>query len=137
MKVGKDGKLKLSKGERQFGNFIIKNEADYVKISDVCGYFTHRISKMLLMGRMIEGAFKDKEEMWLEHYAALVWYFSNVVADPQFFLDINKACHDCAHRHPELYGINEDLTEEEDKEILEEVKESERVIGKMREELEG
>ena len=24
MKVGKDGKLKLSKDERQFGNFIIK-----------------------------------------------------------------------------------------------------------------
>jgi hypothetical protein len=32
MKVGKDGKLKLSKDERQIGNFIYKNEPEYIKI---------------------------------------------------------------------------------------------------------
>lgn len=132
MKVEKDGKLKLSKDERQFGNFVVKNEADYVKISDINSNLTHRISKMLLVGKMIEGAIDGKETEWIEHYATMVWYFSNIVADPQFFLDIHKACNDCAHRHPELYGIKTEVTEEEDAKILKEIKETEEIIEEIK-----
>ena len=135
MKVGKDGKLKLSKDEKQFGNFIIKNEAEYVKITDINGNMSHRLSKHLNMGQMLAIAIKDKQTAWIENYSALVWLFSNIVTDEQFFLDINKACEDCVMRHPEIYGIKETLSEEEDKEILEEVKGTEEAIEELKKEM--
>ena len=135
MKVGKDGKLKLSKDEKQFGNFIIKNEAEYVKITDINGNMSHRLSKNLNMGQMLAIAIKDKQTTWIENYSALVWLFSNIVTDEQFFLDINKACEDCAMRHPEIYGIKETISEEEDKEILEEVKGTEEAIEELKKEM--
>ena len=132
MKVGKDGKLKLSKDERQFGNFIIKNEAEYVKITDINGNMSHRLSKNLNMGNMIAMAIKDKQTNWLEHYSALVWLFSNIVADEQFFLDINKACEDCINRHKEMYGIHENISDADDKEILSDVQAFEEEVNKAK-----
>ena len=134
MKVGKDGKLKLSKDERQFGNFIIKNEAEYVKITDINGNMSHRLSKNLNMGQMLAIAIKDKQTAWLENYSALVWLFSNIVTDEQFFLDINKACGECVNRHPELYGIKTDVTAEEDAEMLKETKETQEFIEELKKE---
>ena len=135
MKVGKDGKLKLSKDEKQFGNFIIKNEAEHVKITDINGNMSHRLSKHLNMGQMLAIAIKDKQTTWIENYSALVWFFSNIVTDEQFFLDINKACEDCVMRHPEIYGIKETLSEDEDKAILDEVKGTEEAIEELKKEL--
>lgn len=134
MKVGKDGKLKLAKDERQFGNFIIKNEAEYVKITDINGNMSHRLSKNLNMGQMLAIAIKDKQTTWLENYSALVWLFSNIVTDEQFFLDINRTCEDCVNRHPELYGIKPDVTAEEDAEILQEAKETIEAIEELKKE---
>ena len=135
MKVGKDGKLKLSKDEKQFGNFIIKNEAEHVKITDINGNMSHRLSKHLNMGQMLAIAIKDKQTTWIENYSALVWLFSNIVTDEQFFIDINKACEDCVMRHPEIYGIKETLSEDEDKAILDEVKGTEEAIEELKKEL--
>ena len=134
MKTTKDGKLKLSKDERQFGNFIIKNEAEYVKITDINGNMSHRLSKNLNMGQMLAIAIKDKQTAWLENYSALVWLFSNIVTDEQFFLDINKACGDCVNRHPEIYGINTNVTAEEDAEMLKETKETQEFIEELKKE---
>ena len=134
MRVSKDGKLKLSKDERQVGNFVVKNEELHFKICDINSNITHRVSKMLNIGRYLEEAWKRKESTFLENYACLVWVFSNVVTDPQFFLDIDKACRDCINRHKDLYGIKEDLTDEEDKEILDEAKGVYEDIEKLKEE---
>lgn len=118
MKVTKDGNLKLSKDERQYGNFIFKNEAEHIKICDINSNLTHRVSKQLNIGQMMTIALKDKQTVWLEDYAALLWLFSNIVTDEQFFVDIDKACNDCANRHPELYGIEPNISKKDDDEIL-------------------
>jgi hypothetical protein len=131
MKVGKDGKLKLSKDERQIGNFVFKNEAEYIKISDINSNMTHRVSKSLNIGRMLEMALKEKNTNWLHNYAAMTWNFSNIVTDEQFFLDIDKACVDCVNRHKEFYGITEDITADADKEILDDVKKTQEAIEKI------
>ena len=130
MKVGKDGKLKLSKDERQYGNFIWKNETEYIKISDINGNLTHRVSKELTIGQMMEIALKEKQGVWLENYATLLWYFSNIITDEQFFVDIDRVCNECAHRHPEIYGLVPNISKEEDDEIL---KESEEVYHAVEE----
>ena len=123
MKVTKEGKLKLAKNETQIGSFVFKSEEYHVKITDINSNLSHRVSTALNIGKMIEAALKDKMENWLHNYAAMVWNFSNIVTDEQFFLDIDKACVDCVNRHKEFYGIDEDIATERDQEILEESKE--------------
>lgn len=130
MKVGKDGRLKLSKDERQYGNFIWKNEAEHIKICDINGNLTHRVSKKLTIGQMMEIALKEKQTVWLENYATLLWLFSNIVTDEQFFVDIDKACNECAYRHPEIYGLEPNISKVEDDEIL---RESEEVYNAVEE----
>lgn len=133
MKVGKDGKLKLSKDERQIGNFIYKNEADHIKVMDINSAVTHRVGKHLNIGRMLEMALKERKDNWLENYASMLWLFSNIVTDEQFFLDIDKACVDCVNRHKDFYGIKDDITTEQDAEILQEAKETYEAIEELKE----
>lgn len=122
MKSTKDG-IKLAKNEYRVGNFVYKNEENHIKIFDINTALTHRVAKALNIGRMLEIALKDKKEQWLHNYASMVWLFSNIVTDEQFFLDIDKACVGCVNRHKEFYGIKEDITPKEDNEILQESKE--------------
>ena len=133
MKVGKDGKLKLSKDERQIGNFIYKNEPEHIKICDINSQMTHRVAKHLNIGRMLEMALKERKDQYLANYAAMTWLFSNIVTDEQFFLDIDKACVGCVNRHKDFYGIKEDITTEEDTEILQEAKETYEAIEELKE----
>lgn len=134
MKVGKDGKLKLSKDERQIGNFIYKNEPEHIKICDINSQMTHRVAKHLNIGRMLEMALKEKKDQYLANYAAMTWLYSNIVTDEQFFLDIDKACVACVNRHKEFYGIKEDITPEADKEILKEAQETYEAIEELKKE---
>lgn len=134
MKVTKDGKLKLSKDERQIGNFIYKNEPEYIKICDVNSQMTHRVAKHLNISRMLEKALKERQDNWLSNYAAMTWFYSNIVTDEQFFVDINKACVFCVNRHKDFYGIKEDIPTEEDAEILQESKEVYEAIEEMKKE---
>lgn len=134
MKTTKDGKLKLSKDERQIGSFVYKDEPEYIKICDINSQMTHRVAKHLNIGRMLEMALKEKQDNYLANYAAMTWLYSNIVTDEQFFLDIDKACVDCVNRHKEFYGIKEDITPEQDKEILEESKEVYEAIEELKKE---
>ena len=131
MKTTKDGKLKLTKGERQIGNFIFKNEPEYIKISDINSAMTHRVSKHLNIGRLLEMALKERSDNYLANYASMTWLYSNVVTDEQFFMDINKACVDCVERHKEFYGIKDDIAPETDKEILDEVQGVQEAIREL------
>ena len=79
-------------------------------------------------------ALKEKKDQYLANYAAMTWLYSNIVTDEQFFLDIDKACVACVNRHKEFYGIKEDITPEQDKEILEESKEVYDAIEELKKE---
>jgi hypothetical protein len=134
MKTTKEGRLKLAKGERQIGNFIYKDEPEYIKISDINSAMTHRVSKHLNIGRMLEWALKERSDNYLANYASMTWLYSNIVTDEQFFLDIDKACVDCVNRHKEFYGIKDDIAPETDKEILDESKEVYGAIEELKKE---
>ena len=134
MKVSKAGKFKLAKNAKQVGNFIIKNEDLYVNIHDINSAISHRVRKHLNVGRILEMAFKSNDTNGLHNYASLVWLFSNIAPDQEFFMDINKACVNCANRHKELYNLKEDLTIEEDKEILDDAKATTEAIEELKKE---
>lgn len=131
MKTTKEGRLKLAKGERQIGNFIYKDEPGYIKISDINSAMTHRVSKHLNIGRLLEMALKERSDNYLANYASMTWLYSNIVTDEQFFMDINKACVDCIERHKEFYGIKDDIAPETDKEILDEVQGAQEAIREL------
>lgn len=133
MKTTKEGRLKLAKGERQIGNFIYKDEPEYIKISDINSAMTHRVSKHLNIGRLLEIALKERSDNYLANYASMTWLYSNIVTDEQFFMDINKACVDCVERHKEFYGIKDDIAPETDKEILDEVQGAQEAIEELKE----
>lgn len=120
MKV-KDGKLKLSKNERQVGSFVFKREAEHIKVTDINGAMSFRISNRAFQsGRLLEMMLQEKEQMFLHNYAAMVWNFSGVIPDEAFMLDINAACVACVNRHKEFYGIKEGISVEEDNRIVDE-----------------
>jgi hypothetical protein len=123
MKITKDGRLKLTKDERRIGNFVWKNEGEHIKVCDIGSQMVHKVAKHLNVGRLLEMALTEKNDNWLANYAAMTWLYSNVIADKQFFIDINKACTDCVERHKEFYGIKEEISKEEDDEILQESRE--------------
>ena len=133
MKQTENG-IKLAKNEYRCGNFVYRNESTHIKIFDINSQVTHRVGKHLNVGRLIEIALKEKNEVWLGNYASMVWLFSNIVTDEQFFLDINKACVDCVNRHKDFYGIKENISADEDAEILEEAKEVYEAIEELKKE---
>lgn len=132
MKTTKEGRLKLAKGERQIGSFVYKDEPEYIKISDINSAMTHRVSKHLNIGRLLEMALKERSDNYLANYASMTWLYSNIVTDEQFFMDINKACVDCVERHKEFYGIKDDIAPETDKEILDEVQGAQEAIEELK-----
>ena len=104
MKVGKDGKLKLSKDERLVGNFVYKNEPEHIKIMDINGSMSVRLSKTAL------------------NSGRLLYNITGLLVDEQFMVEANDLCISCVNRHKEFYGIEEDLPLSRDKEILDEAK---------------
>ena len=134
MKVGKDGKLKLSKDERRIGSFVIKNEENYIKICDIQSQFSHRVSKLLNIGRQLEMALKEDKTTWLHNYVSMVWNFSNMITDAEFMIDVDNACIACVNRHKEFYGLEEDITPERDAEILKEAQETYEAIEELKKE---
>lgn len=125
---------KLPKNTRQIGNFLFKNEENHIKICDINSQMTHRVGKHLNIGRFLEMGLKEKDDNSLANYATLLWLFSNILPDVEFVKDINKACTDCVNRHKDFYGIKEDITPEEDKEILQEAKETYEAIEELNKE---
>jgi hypothetical protein len=135
MKVGKDGKLKLSKDERQVGNFVYKNEPEHIKIMDINGSISVRISKTALQsGRLLDIQMQNKENGFLHNYAALLYNFIGVLMDEQFMVDAVNLCVDCVNRHKEFYGLKADITGKEDAEALQELKETTEAIEELKKE---
>lgn len=134
MRIGKDGKLKLSKGERQVGSFVYKREPEHVKIMDINGTVTHRISSRFLQsGRLLDMQLDHKEDVFLHNYAAMIYNLSGVLPDEEFMVAIDNACRACVNRHKEYYGIKENISAEEDKEILEESKQVYDAVEELKE----
>ena len=119
--------FKKRKNDVQVGNYVYHIENGYVKVKDVAGNTSHRISTLTLKGRFVLDAIRryrdDKSTAkWLENYSAIMLNVLLCVPDNDFFADLNTACLACISRHKNLYSIKEDISKEEDDAILEEEK---------------
>ena len=113
-------KLKISKKDVRVGNFAFHAESDFVKVYDINNIMSHRISTLTPKGKILAMALEDRDanERWLMNYVAVMFNVLSCVPDPEFFADLNRAAEACLSRHKDLYGIKEDISEEEDAAIL-------------------
>lgn len=135
----KKKKVKKSKKHVQIGNYILRVffEDDFpvtiqVKVvSAVWEMFFHdptsQIFQLLLM------AFEDKQlSKWLELYMFVCYTTCGLAMDGNFIEDVMRAYEDFLTRNASfLYGMNQDISKEEDDEILEQVKEVEGLLHDM------
>jgi len=137
MKVTSKGKVKLQRGEFRLGNFVVGRENGRIKVSDIGGLVSHRISEGIAKGAvlrmMCENVLKkaDGAERVMQNYIAVMHNVLSCIPDNEFYTDLIAAVEACMNRHKDLYGITDDVDAEKDAEVLKE----EREIAETEEQL--
>lgn len=116
-------KFKISPNDIRVGNFVYHDESNHIKISDIQGNVTHRISKFVAKGQILMAAMQNSKEdegqkTYLENYAVVTFNFLSAVPDSQLFSEVLQSTVDCINRHKDIYGIKEDIAKKEDDQIL-------------------
>ncbi len=121
MKIIK-GKVALDKRDFRVGNFVYTREPEHIKVQDIGQVVAHRISLNIAKGQLLDMMLSDKEKYakMLEMYAVSMYNVLSVAPDMEFYEQVYKATEDCAKRHRDLYGIKENISDEDDAKILKE-----------------
>lgn len=125
-------KFKINKSDKRIGNFVYHPENDAVKLSDISGLITHRVSTLIPKGQFIAGAIENDYDKWLEAYAVVMFNVLSCVPDEQFLNELNNAAVNCVERHPQLYGLKKDIDKAEDDAILKDQKEYHEAIESLK-----
>ena len=129
MKLDKDNRIKLAKNERRIGNFVIKNEAEHVKVMDIGQLFTHRAAKSTPIGQYLAICYDalekgDSTGLGLRNWLSVIFAAFSVIPDIEFLERVITECEACLKRHPDVYGAPADPgTDEENAEAEAEAKE--------------
>lgn len=138
MKVGKDGSVKLEKGEVRIGNFFVKLENDHIKIQDLNSCFSFRVWTRLPIGiwlsNMYDGAVSGSKGAveTLKVYISTMWSVFSVAPDDGYVKDALAMAQSALERHPDWYGVKNDATLEEESDALEEVRDMVEFEDEMR-----
>lgn len=127
MKVSKEGKVKLEKGERRYGNFFIKDEVDNerIRVIDLNSCFSVLVSKRMPLGIWMDNILNmgEKGEETIKTWIGAMWSVLSMAPDQEYVEDLIRAADANLKRHPDWYGGSlEEATEEDDEKALEEVK---------------
>lgn len=119
----------MEKDEVRVGNFFVKREEEHIKIVDLNGVFSFRANRRMAIGIWLENIWAravNGEEValsTLKTYIATMWSVFSVAPDDDYIGDMLKVAQDALERHPDWYGIKSDVTDEEDAEVIQEVRE--------------
>lgn len=108
--------VRVAKGDVRIGGFVFHPEEGFVKVSDLGGFFTHRVSTLCVKGRMLAMAVAERRDDYLLGYASTMHNVLGVVPDVDWFKEINASCQSCYERHPELY-VSPQVDGEDDLEV--------------------
>ena len=126
MKILKNNKIKLERGETRVGNFFFKIEGDHIKIQDLNGLMSFRVPrKRMAVGVWLENTLNRgaEGEETLKAYAATIWTFLALVPDQEALGGILELTKDAMQRHPDWYGYKPSDDEKANAEAAQEVKE--------------
>ena len=121
------------------GNFIFHAEKDHYKLTDINGVFSVRVSGYATIGVMMRAALDSPKdnETFLHNYAAVMYNALSAVPDMEFLAAVNDAAVAAVERHKDMYGIQDEIGEERDAEILQEERELEEATHEARMEILG
>ena len=135
MKI-RNGKIKLDFNEKRIGNFILRSDADYIKICDLNRKFIYSVSKDVPVGMFLSQSYDDfKDEQTskgIGNYIGVMWAFFSAVPDVQFLEEAYKSAVDCIERHPEAYGVIRDDSDGADERAIDSVKEMKQLEEEMK-----
>ena len=127
MRVNKDGKVRLEKGEIRVGNFFVRDEGDngYISAIDLNSCFKIRIQKRMPLGIWLGNIVETGEagHSTIKTWVAVMWSLLSVVPDDQFVKELMTSTNDALNRHPDWYGFdpngNDDEAANEVREMVE------------------
>ena len=138
MKVSKNNKIKLEKGEMRVGNFFIRDEGEneHIRVTDLNSCFTIRVLKRMPLGiwldNMMDMARADENAVnTIKTWSAVMWSLLSVVPDDDFVRELIKSTEDALNRHPEWYGYDKDANDDEAIQEVKEMKEFEDEIRNL------
>lgn len=115
MRVRKNGKVVLDRGEVRVGNFFARDEGNgRVSLTDVNGCFKVRVWKGMPLGSWLGGiiGMGDAGLVTIKTYVAAMWSLLSVVPDDEFIGDVVRCADDALHRHPDWYGVGAEVSGE-------------------------
>lgn len=141
MKTDRKGRVKLAKNEVRVANFVYAIEKDHIKVQDINGICSHRVSRYIIKGQILEMALeglrngeKDKES-FLHAYGAVI--MNVLCAVPlksesgfDFLAEVDAIANKTVTEFPSLYG-GIVTSDEENEEILRDVEETEKEIDEF------
>lgn len=127
MKVSKDGKVKLEKGEVRIGNFFIKDEGEneHIRAVDLNSCFTVRVDKNMPLGIWLDNVLKmgDAGHETIKAWCSTMWAVLSVAPDQEYIVGLVEAADASLKRHPDWYGYNLTDDDAENDKAAQEVKE--------------
>lgn len=135
MHILKSGQIKLDKRDTRVGNFVYTLEPEHIKVQDISLTITHRIHRGIAKAQLIEMMLEDpkKYQNELHNYATIMYNLLCTAPDATFYEDISKAVMDCVNRHKDVFGIKDDITPEENAQILQEERELHEAVEDIKE----
>ena len=138
MKVSKNNKIKLEKGEMRVGNFFFRDEGEneHIRVTDLNSCFTIRVLKRMPLGIWLDNMIDlSKVDVnggnSLKTWAAVMWSLLSVVPDDEFVRVLIKSTEEALNRHPDWYGYDKDADDDEAIRDVKEMKEFEEEIRNL------
>lgn len=143
----KTGKVKLGRRDYRIGNFVVTDEGEHLKVSDINGMVSHRFSTGIAKGQLMKMMLAQARggdaaaRKSLEAYCVVFFNLLSCVPftlkkegdDFDFLSVLNDATVECVKRNRGVYGLQEDISKEADDRILDEVKE----VSELEEKIDG
>ena len=122
MKKLKDS-IKLDRHEKRVGNIIVRDEKTHMKVSDLTGVVSWRLSAGIPAGDFCKLYYDslpgDVYAKGFANYASAVLLLLTTVPDIGFLEDVCAAAKACIERHPDIYGYpSGEVSDAEDAEVI-------------------
>lgn len=131
----KNGKVKLERRDLRLGNFVFTDEKGAISLSDIGGLMKIRLNEELTSAKIIKifmESAKGGDESASNALAAYATVMYNLISSSpfhrtqedgfNFLVELNNLVVRCVNVNKDLYGLKEDISLEEDNEIVEDLK---------------
>lgn len=136
MKVKKDGRIKLDKLDMRVGNFVVRLEPERIRFCDIGNLAVHSIDRRTAKGEVMTMLYQQAREdenskTLLQNYCAVM--FNTLLTVPFnteqedgfiYMAELQKLNEECIRRGKAVYGVEDEPSEDKEKEDIQAVKDT-------------